>query len=81
VVQIGFNAGDGVNYHSVEGAQTDAVINLTLTSNVNVPGKWMFGVSSVEIRDVKCSHDGECSRLMFRVYCDLIMINCLETGF
>ncbi|OWF43039.1 sushi domain-containing protein 2-like [Mizuhopecten yessoensis] len=55
--QVGFNSEDGVSYLSVDGAQTDAVINLTRTSNVDVPGTWIFGVSGTEIRDVQCSHD------------------------
>ncbi|XP_033733052.1 sushi domain-containing protein 2-like [Pecten maximus] len=55
--QVGFNSEDGVSYLSVDGAQTDAVINLTRTSNVDVPGQWIFGVSGSEIRDVKCNHD------------------------
>lgn len=55
--QVGFNSEDGVSFHSVEGAQTDAVINLTRTSNVDAPGVWIFGVSGPEIRDVQCNHD------------------------
>lgn len=42
--QAGFNAGDQLHYYSIEGAQTPAVINLTLTTNVGIPGKWVFQV-------------------------------------
>ncbi|XP_056012711.1 sushi domain-containing protein 2-like [Ostrea edulis] len=54
--QAGFNAGDRKNYYSIEGAQTDAVINLTQTSNVGIPGKWVFQVDGNSILDIKCSH-------------------------
>lgn len=54
--QAGFNAGDQKNYYSIPGAQTDAVINLTRTSNVGIPGKWVFQVDGDSILDIKCSH-------------------------
>lgn len=54
--QAGFNAGDKRNYYSIEGAQTPDVINLTLTSNVGIPGKWVFQVDGNNILDIKCSH-------------------------
>lgn len=53
--QAGFNAGDQKNYYSIEGAQTDAVINLTLTSNVGIQGKWVFQVDD-DIDDKKCNN-------------------------
>ncbi|KAJ8300970.1 hypothetical protein KUTeg_022489 [Tegillarca granosa] len=54
--QAGFNAGDGENYYSIEGAQTAAVVNFTITSNVGVPGKWVFRVDGKSVEDVKCHH-------------------------
>lgn len=54
--QAGFNAGDLVHYYSIEGAQTPAVINLTLTSNVDIPGKWVFQVDSDSVQDNKCKN-------------------------
>lgn len=55
-LQAGFNAGDLVHYYSIEGAQTPAVINLTLTSNVDIPGKWVFQVDSDSVQDNKCKN-------------------------
>lgn len=60
-LQAGFNAGDQKNYYSIEGAQTDAVINLTLTSNVGIQGKWVFQVDD-DIDDKKCNNVGKCIR-------------------
>lgn len=44
--QAGFNAGNGMDYVELDGAQTAAVLNLTLTSNVGVSGKWILRVDS-----------------------------------
>ncbi|KAK3087620.1 hypothetical protein FSP39_008510 [Pinctada imbricata] len=55
----GFNAGDQRNYYSIEGAQTDAVVNLTLTSNVGIPGKWVFQVDRDTVQNIKCSNQAE----------------------
>ncbi|KAK6980103.1 protein mesh, partial [Biomphalaria glabrata] len=53
----GFNAGNKVNYYEINGANTDAVINLTQTSNTGIPGKWIFRIDSLEIEN-SCSHSG-----------------------
>ncbi len=49
--QIGFDAGDGISHYTFPGSQTDAILNVTQTSNVGVPGMWVFKVSgpSVEV--------------------------------
>ena len=57
--QAGFNAGDGVNFYEIEGAGTDSIINLTLTSNVCIPGRWIFRVDSPEIQGGKYSDRGK----------------------
>ncbi|XP_066194959.1 alpha-tectorin-like [Sylvia atricapilla] len=38
----GFNSGDDTNFYNIPGSQTDAIINITTTSNVKVPGRWVF---------------------------------------
>ena len=40
--QIGLNSGDNTNYVNVPGSRTPAIINITRTSNVQVPGQWIF---------------------------------------
>ena len=42
--QVGFNAGDGIRYASVPGSQTASVVNISCTSNIEVPGVWIFQV-------------------------------------
>ena len=44
--QVGFNSGDGVKYASVPGSLTAAIINITKTSNVGIPGQWVSLISS-----------------------------------
>ena len=41
----GINAGDGVNHITIPGSLTPSIINIAGTSNVGVPGVWMFKVS------------------------------------
>ena len=53
--QVGFNAGDGVRSASVPGSQTAAIINITMTSNIGVPGVWIFQVSG---EDINTTTDG-----------------------
>ena len=40
----GINAGDGVNHITISGSHTPSIINITQTSNVGIPGVWMFKV-------------------------------------
>ena len=40
----GINAGDGVNHITVPGSLTSSIINIAQTSNVGIPGVWMFKV-------------------------------------
>ena len=42
---IGFNAGDGFNYYTVPDSTTaDGVLNLDSTSNVGIPGIYIYRV-------------------------------------
>ena len=47
--QGGFNAGDGVRFFSINDSQTAAIVNIETTSNVGVPGLWMFRVDQNSI--------------------------------
>ena len=41
----GINAGDGVNHRTIPGSLTPSIINITQTTNVGIPGIWMFKVN------------------------------------
>ena len=47
--QVGFNAGDGINYAAVPESRTGEIINIDTTSNVGVPGVWVFQVNQETI--------------------------------
>jgi len=40
----GINAGDRINSITIPGSRTPSIINITQTSNVGIPGIWMFKV-------------------------------------
>ena len=41
----GINFGDGVGHITIPGSQTSSIINIAETSNVGIPGIWIFRVS------------------------------------
>ena len=41
---VGINVGDGVNFTTIPGSLTPSIANITQTSNVGIPGTWMFKV-------------------------------------
>ena len=45
----GINVGDGINSTTIPGSQTPSIINVTQTSNVGIPGVWMFKVGEGNI--------------------------------
>ena len=40
----GINAGDQTNHITIPGSQTPGILNVTRTSNIDIPGMWMFKV-------------------------------------
>ncbi|XP_042296355.1 IgGFc-binding protein-like [Sceloporus undulatus] len=42
--QAGFDNGDKINYYIMPGSRTADILNITKTSNVNYPGRWVFKV-------------------------------------
>ena len=53
-----FNAGDGKRIFTLPGSQTASLINITTTSNVGVPGQWIFQINGKDI----LSPRGMCKR-------------------
>ncbi|XP_063969190.1 protein mesh-like [Lytechinus pictus] len=58
--QVGFNAGDGENYYSVSGSRTNSIVDIETTSNIGLPGRWVFRIDS-EIRGQACTSSGDIS--------------------
>ncbi|KAL5464049.1 hypothetical protein EMCRGX_G033006 [Ephydatia muelleri] len=43
--QVGFNAGNNLNYVNVPGSRTPYILNITSNSNVGVRGQWVFSIN------------------------------------
>ena len=43
----GFNAGDGTSYYIISESRTSSIINIASTTNVGIPGTWIFKVGGV----------------------------------
>eukprot|EP00057_Strongylocentrotus_purpuratus_P019878 XP_011674352.1 PREDICTED: protein mesh-like [Strongylocentrotus purpuratus] len=56
--QVGFNAGDGVIFYSVPGSRTAAVVDIETTSNIGVPGRWVFRTDNSNIEGLECTTSG-----------------------
>ncbi|XP_048358241.1 sushi, nidogen and EGF-like domain-containing protein 1 [Sphaerodactylus townsendi] len=50
--QAGFNSGDDKNYYSIPGSRTAHIIDIPKTSNVHVPGRWVFQVDDFKVTGV-----------------------------
>ena len=44
--QAGYNAGDGLRFFNIPGSGTHEVLELPYTSNIEMPGRWMYRVDS-----------------------------------
>lgn len=61
--QAGFNAGDGTTYFNMPESNKDAIINITSTSNIGSPGRWMFRLESANIVAPGCDKNGKKIRI------------------
>jgi len=52
--QVGYNAGDGIHFFVIPESITPEIINITSTSNVDIPGVWMFHVDQ---EDIGCTNN------------------------
>ena len=44
--QVGYDAGDGINYYTVPGSMTPCIVDIETTSNVGIPGMYVFQVDA-----------------------------------
>ena len=42
--QVGYDAGDYINYYTVPGSMTPSIVDIETTSNVGIPGMYVFEV-------------------------------------
>lgn len=58
ILQVGFDAGDGVNFFVIDSSRKPEIINVTMMSNIGVPGKFLFRVDSADIEKDECNING-----------------------
>ena len=47
--QAGFDAGDRVNFFTLPGSRTMGILDVCRTSNVDVPGRWIFSIRNGQV--------------------------------
>ncbi|KAI0226846.1 Sushi, nidogen and EGF-like domain-containing protein 1, partial [Lamellibrachia satsuma] len=56
--QVGFNAGDGIVFASVPGSRQAAIVEVETTTNVGLPGRWVFRIDDVSVQFGGCNSEG-----------------------
>ncbi|XP_048460745.1 sushi, nidogen and EGF-like domain-containing protein 1 [Rhincodon typus] len=54
--QAGFNAGDGKRYFNIPGSRTDDIVDVEMTTNVGVPGRWVFQIHDAQVEVGGCNN-------------------------
>ncbi|XP_060690951.1 sushi, nidogen and EGF-like domain-containing protein 1 isoform X2 [Hemiscyllium ocellatum] len=54
--QAGFNAGDGKRYFNIPGSRTDDIVDVETTTNVGVPGRWVFQIHDAQVEVGGCNN-------------------------
>jgi len=52
--QVGFNAGDGIRYAAIPQSRTNEIIGVSSTSNIGVPGVWVFRTDENTVEIAGC---------------------------
>ncbi|KAG2462125.1 SNED1 protein, partial [Polypterus senegalus] len=53
--QAGFNAGDGTRYFNIPGSRTEDIVDVEETTNVGVPGRWVFRIDDAHVQMGGCN--------------------------
>ncbi|XP_013393861.1 sushi domain-containing protein 2-like [Lingula anatina] len=56
--QAGFDSGDGENYFAMKESRTDAIVNISSTSSVQTPGRWVFQIDKTKVEKGGCNTEG-----------------------
>lgn len=58
--QSGFNGGEIGHFFNLPGSRSNDVVNIEQTTNVNIPGRWVFRVDTELIDPANgCSYNGK----------------------
>jgi hypothetical protein len=58
ILKVGFNAGDGIVFFTVNASRTPEIINVAKMSNIDIPGKFAFRIDASDITDGGCNTEG-----------------------
>ena len=58
-MQVGFDAGDNVNFCSASGSRTDAILRMQDRSNANVKGRYVMSFSDMNFNAEMCEPHGK----------------------
>ena len=56
--QVGYDAGDYINYYTVPGSLTPSIVDIETTSNVGIPGLYIFEVGTTSSGKIR--HKWKC---------------------
>ncbi|MGH0171679.1 UNVERIFIED_CONTAM: hypothetical protein FKN15_007094 [Acipenser sinensis] len=56
--QAGFNAGDGKRYFNIPGSRTEDIVDVEETTNVGIPGRWVFRIDDALVLMGGCNDSG-----------------------
>ena len=74
---VGVNAGDGIKQLNVSGSLTEDIINITTTSNVGMPGVWIFQLNGDDISMEPVNGNLYCCHvLVYTVLYIMLLSNC-----
>ena len=71
----GVNVGDGIRQFNVSGSLTDDIINIPTTTNVGVPGVWIFQLNAGNV-SMDLNH---CHCVLYSMYMQYIVYHCQAT--
>lgn len=63
--QAGFNAGDGKRYFNIPGSRTDDIADVEMTTNVGIPGRWVFRIDDAQVQVGGCSNTSKRTAVRF----------------
>ena len=64
----GINAGDGYNSYTIPGSQTPIIVNITQTSNIGVPGVWIYNFKCMYCINIHCHLHSYMYSLLYSIH-------------
>jgi len=62
LAQVGFNAGDSINFYALEDSRTANIVHVNETTNTGQTGRWLFRIENADIDVGGCFKPGSGER-------------------